>query len=186
MKHLKHLILALGLAMASPVAMAETCPRVEIPYELSTLSDFGNATDTKSKNLASHVKLSNIQTSCTYENKEVSVDIKLAFEAALGPKGRNHSIEKPFFSYPYFIAIINPWGEVIAKEVFAASMTFLLDKHDMTYYEGISQIIPVSSKLAAKNYKILIGFQLTDEQLAYNRAEIAAQTPPPTTDGTTP
>ncbi len=192
MKHLKHLALALSLLIlpaCDPTTMTlpsyiapqtadsfigyDNCPRIEIVNELDVLSDFGNAMEATPSNLSSHVALSKIESSCSYKDKSVTLDLKLAFEANLGPKGRSHSIEKPFFAYPYFVAITNPSGDIIAKEVFAAPMTFALDKTEMTYYEGLRQIIPINHKQAGPRYKVLLGFQLTENQLAYNRNQIA-------------
>ncbi len=46
---------------------------------------------------------------------------------------------------------------------------------DGSYSENIRQIIPVPSQFRAKNYAVIAGFQLDDEQLIENRAFLAEQ-----------
>lgn len=98
--------------------------------------------------------------------------MKLIFNGKLGPKGREKVSDKPFFSYPYFVAVTSPGGKIMAKEIFAASMTYGSHESTHSYFEKLREVIPISSKENAKNYKILIGFQVTKDQLAYNRANM--------------
>ena len=44
------------------------------------------------------------------------------------------------------------------------------NKHE--YFEKLRQIIPIKSKDIASYYKIMVGFQVTPDQLEYNRANL--------------
>jgi hypothetical protein len=71
-------------------------------------------------------------------------------------------------SVPYFVAIIVD-GEVIGKEVFQLALPFAGDRKLMVK-ERIAHIdIPVAHGRTAEDYSVTIGFQLTPEQVAYNR-----------------
>ena len=61
----------------------------------------------------------------------------------------------------------------MAKEVFAVSMNFEPGETTRTHTEYLRQIIPIKSKETAFQYQVLVGFQLSPEQLAYNRAALA-------------
>lgn len=63
----------------------------------------------------------------------------------------------------------------MAKEVFAASLNFGSGASSANYYESLRQIIPVKHGTNSGKYKVLVGFQLTHEQLAYNRAQAALE-----------
>jgi len=156
----------------SEILLASPCPQVEIVDDLSSLSDFQNPTKTISSQLISRVDLRQAESTCKLASKSAIIDLKLIFNGKLGEKGRKKSSDKPFFSYPFFIAVLSPGGKIMGKEIFAASMTYGAKEDKHTYFEKLRQIIPIKSKSSANLYKILIGFQLTPDQLAYNRANM--------------
>lgn len=149
--------------------LASPCPQVELVDDLSSISDFSNSKDMVHKNLISRVDLSSAESTCKLSANSAIIDLKLLFNGMLGPKGKQKDSDKPFFSYPYFVAVTAPGGKIIGKEVFAASLAFSAHEDKHVYYENLRQIIPITDKNAANRYKILIGFQVSPEQLAYNR-----------------
>lgn len=149
--------------------LASPCPQVELVSDLSSLSDFSTPNNPNDKNLISRVNLKSAQSTCKLASKSAIVDLTLIFDGALGKKGRQKSSDKPFFSYPFFIAITAPNGKIMAKEIFAASLTYGANENEHTYFEKLRQIIPIKNKAHANRYKVLIGFQVTPDQLAYNR-----------------
>ena len=146
-----------------------TCPKVQIVDDLSSLSDFIDPNKPNKKNLISRIDIDSAESTCKLASKSVIVDLKLVFNGKLGPKGRSNANEKPFFSYPFFVAVTAPNGEILAKEVFAASMTYNASEDSHSYFEKMRQIIPIKSKSSANRYSVLIGFQITPDQLSYNR-----------------
>jgi len=150
--------------------LADNCPAVDIVGELSSLSEFTNPQNPIEKNMISRVQISESSSLCEYTTKSVTVDLKLTFDGILGQQGRINSNDKPFFTYPFFIAVVSPSGKILAKEIFAASMTYDQGKDHQLYYESLRQIIPVKGKRNGARHKIMVGFQLSPEQLAYNRA----------------
>ena len=72
-------------------------------------------------------------------------------------------------SVPYFVAIIAE-GQVIGKEVFSMAIPFANGKRKISVKEQIARIdIPVADGNRAEDYSVTIGFQLTEEQVNYNR-----------------
>jgi len=145
------------------------CPQVEIVDDLSSISDFVNPKKQIRSNLISRVDLKSAESTCKLSSKTAIVDLKLIFNGELGPKGRVKSSDKPFFSYPFFVAVTTPNGKIMAKEIFAASLTYGANENEHAYFENLRQIIPIKSKNQAHNYRVLIGFQVTPDQLKYNR-----------------
>lgn len=152
--------------------LASPCPQVEIVDDLSSLSDFVNPKKQTKENLISRVDIRSAESACKLSSKSAIVDLKLNFDGKLGAKGRMNKSDKPFFSYPFFVAVTSPSGKIMAKEIFAASLTYAPGENTHTYNEVLRQIIPVNSKSQASRYKVLIGFQVTPDQLAYNRAHM--------------
>ncbi|MCB1563038.1 MAG: hypothetical protein KDJ75_05625 [Alphaproteobacteria bacterium] len=151
------------------------CPHIEIVEELGTLHDFGNQTGAQESDLISTVQIRESSNSCFYENKSVTIDLELAFDGALGPRGRLKDSDKPSLSYPFFVAITDGGGTILAKEIFSVSLVYGAEQNSQTATEKLRQIIPVPSKQKGASYKILTGFQLSQDQLAYNRAMIEAR-----------
>lgn len=162
---------------SSPYATSEVelaksndpCPQVQIVDELSSFSEFDSPDATSEERLVSRVTLNQVESSCTIQGDQAIVDLKLAFLGSLGPKAKKNSNDKPFFSYPFFVAVTDPKGIIMAKEVFGASMTYERDEKTHDYFENLRQIIPVRTQDSAKRYKVLLGFQLDAKQLKYNR-----------------
>jgi hypothetical protein len=102
----------------------------------------------------------------------VTVDLKVFFEGTLGPMGQ--AAPQPTVSYPFFVAVTSPSGAILAKEVFSAPMTYSAGGQE-TYVETMRQIIPIPNKEAGDHFKVLAGFQLSQDQLNYNRAVIASE-----------
>jgi hypothetical protein len=147
------------------------CPQVEVVGELSSFSEYADMSNTQPGSLVSQVIIARAQNSCEYSPKSVTIDLKLDFAGVLGPQGRALG-ERPFFSYPFFVAVTGPRGAILAKEVFAATMTYEPGQDQQSYHESLRQIIPMPDRAKGKNHKVLIGFQLTPEQLEFNRAVI--------------
>lgn len=156
----------------SEYLLESPCPQIEIVDDLSSISDFTNPKKQKKENLISRVDIASAESTCKLASKSAIVDLKLIFNGKLGAKGRANKSDKPFFSYPFFVAVTTPSGKIMAKEIFAASLTFPPNEDTHTYYEKLRQIIPIKNKNEARAYKILIGFQVTQDQLAYNRAHM--------------
>lgn len=152
----------------------DPCPRVSIVDELSSLSEFASPGNTSESNLISRVNLQQVESTCSFQNDQVSVDLKMAFESTLGEKAKVRATDKPFFSYPFFVAVTDPKGIIMAKEVFSASMTYEKGEDSHNYYETMRQLIPIDRKSNAKRHQILLGFQLDPAQLKYNRANMVA------------
>ncbi len=145
------------------------CPQVEIVDDLSSISDFSHPRKQNKDHLISRVDLKSAESTCKLSSKTAVIDLKLLFNGKLGPKGRKTASERPFFSYPFFVAVTTPTGKIMAKEIFAASITYAANENQHIYFENLRQIIPIKSKNQANNYRVLIGFQVTPDQLDYNR-----------------
>ncbi len=157
-----------GIVMASN----EGCPQVAVVDDLKMLNQFETpSTPTPETNISS-VNITGMKSSCTVgANNTVAVNIGLRFDGALGPKASAWNSESHNFAYPYFIAVTTPTGEILSKEVFAATLRYDKGETAISQEESMRQVIPLKEAADASGYEILIGFQLTNEELAYNRTQ---------------
>ncbi len=155
--------------MADQIVAKGSCPVIEIVQDLGSVHEHTNEASPSPQNLISTAEIKEIQSTCSYGLKSVTVDLKLGIESTIGPQGKLYSSDKPFFSYPFFVAVTSSAGTILAKEIFAASMTYEPDEASHTYREELRQIIPTEGRYEGSRYKILVGFQTSKAQLEYNR-----------------
>ncbi len=151
------------------------CPKIEVVDELSMLAEYATPNSPSPSQKISSVEINNAESTCTYGERSVTVDLKLDFAGNLGPMGKASPTDRPFFSYPYFVAVTSSSGKILAKEIFAASVTYESGQNAKNYHETLRQIIPAENRTQGSRYKIMVGFQLTKAQLAENRAILEAR-----------
>lgn len=161
-------------AEGAVMASAEGCPQVAVVEDLKTLSQFETpATPSPDTNISS-LSITGMTANCSKTKNTVAVDIGLRFDGKLGPKAITWNQDSHSFAYPYFVAVTTPSGEILSKEVFAATVRYEDGEQSLTQEETMKQVIPLRDDADAAGYEILIGFQLTDDELNYNR-EMASQ-----------
>lgn len=165
-----------------------SCPQVQAVNDLKTLSEYADTNNMTEQNLISTVEIGDIQSACSYDEHSVTVDLQMRFDGRIGPQSRMAAGDRPSFSYPFFVAVTSSNGTILAKEIFSASMDYPPGENSKSYTEKLRQIIPIERKDRGAYYKVLVGFQLTPDQLAHNRltleqeklaAQAAAQQPAP-------
>ncbi|MCB9991088.1 MAG: hypothetical protein H6867_06875 [Rhodospirillales bacterium] len=147
----------------------KTCPPISIVDDLGELHQFTNPDHPSPESRISSIVFENIAAECVYNEQNLVIEFTLTFEGKLGPRARIWSSDSPSFAYPYFIALTAPNGTVAAKEIFAATVTYDKDSDTTIYKDSLRQIIPVAGQYK-DGHEILIGFQLNEGELAYNRA----------------
>jgi len=76
--------------------------------------------------------------------------------------------------FPFFVALIDPQEHVLVQESYQVPIEFHPgESYRRTYAEKITIHLPVRNRAAATNYAVVIGFQLTPDQIAFNRARVA-------------
>ncbi len=103
---------------------------------------------------------------CSYDDGKVFVDLSLPFDLARGPrlpKGRAQ------FEVPYFVAVADRRERILAKEVFVTQVRMGGDQDRTAVVEVIEQIIPLRPGQKGTDFVIYVGFQLTPEQVEFNR-----------------
>ncbi|NCO03477.1 MAG: hypothetical protein GW903_04730 [Alphaproteobacteria bacterium] len=149
-------------------SMASNCPVIEQDPSLTILHEFENPSAPSTGTKIAQVDLASIKNNCAVEGDFLGITMDIAFNATLGPKARAKASDRPYFSFPYFIAVTDMNGVVLAKEVFAVAMSFEQGEEAVQTIETIRQNLPLEADGSLPNYKMQVGFELTDEQLNYN------------------
>jgi hypothetical protein len=77
-------------------------------------------------------------------------------------------------TFPYFVALVDPQEHVMAQESYQVSIQFLPgESYRRTPVEKITVHLPVRNRASATSYAVIVGFQLTPDQIAFNRSLVA-------------
>ncbi len=145
-----------------------TCPQATVRPDLTRLVEFYNPSKTDESSKLSEVTIVGVQNTCRVENDQLVMQIDLSLTGKIGPKAKVKSSDKVSFAYPYFVAVTDQTGIVVAKEIFAASMIYGPNETQGTQEESIFQTMPFPDSANGQSYNVIVGFQLSPEQLAYN------------------
>lgn len=151
------------------ITAASACPPVRIMDDLKMSIEFTDMSAPSAATEMGRLSMSDLKVNCDVAGDEMIVEMDIGFDGKLGPKARWKENDQASFAYPYFVAVTSPDGTVMSKEVFAASVSYGAKENDIRQVETIHQTMPIRSGDDVSRYAIVLGFQLSDEQLAYNR-----------------
>jgi hypothetical protein len=140
------------------------CPKVTIPDETREVTQFRSGGAHDMTDVVSRAAVLQYDGGCEYGDKAVTVNLNLLLGAERGPAARDAQ-----GAYQYFVAITDPAGRIIGKQQFDTTIGFSPNVGKGTSVEELVQQIPLAQGSSAAGYGILVGFQLTPEQLAFNR-----------------
>ena len=155
-------------------ADAADCPKVAVVDELKTIHQFSDNKKARPENETSSMTIAKLETRCSHHQQTITVALDMTFHGTLGAQGQRLGKTHQGFSYPYFVAVTAPDGDILAKEVYAVSAAYNDGQTTATEHDSLRQIIPLRPKTQARDYEILVGFQLNDDQLAFNRYAVPA------------
>lgn len=156
-----------------------TCPPVSIRPDLKNLVEFYNPEKPSDATRISEVTISNVQNTCRVEAQGIIMQIDITLQGRTGPKARMQPTDKPSFAYPYFVAVTDEQGNIVSKEIFATTIAYGSKQNEITQTESIFQNMPVPDSASGQSFSVIVGFQLTDDQLAYNQSMDKAAKPAP-------
>lgn len=110
------------------------------------------------------VRLDSVQRKCQYDKTGVAIEMTVGFALELGPANPDRNA-----SFQYFVAIADADSNVLAKEVFPVTLTFPANVGYVEKKDILDQRIPMAQGRTASGYQIIVGLQLTEAELEYNR-----------------
>jgi len=164
--------IALGLALVAACALsaeakparakpaAQTCPHVGFLADAAKLTDF----DGGSK-IQFQASLGSEALQCVVKGGVVHLRVKFKVTGNLQADAKTDTRK-----LPYFVAVMQG-SQVLAKQVYSVDIPFNGNARTVSVEERINRVdIPIGKGWVADDYEVMIGFQLTREQVAYNRA----------------
>ena len=139
------------------------CPQVAIVRGLDVARNANN--DSRdSAELIAGAKLLGVDGDCEYlDEGGIDVAFNLNLIAKRGPK-----LDGQHASFPLFVAVLDPQGEILNKNIFNADIKFSSDDQFINHAEALHVFIPLPKDKYSMGpyYRVLGGFQLTAAQEA--------------------
>jgi hypothetical protein len=114
---------------------------------------------------------------CEYDPATRVDEVNLSFPLTLTKGPASTSDENQI---TYFIALVNMSGDVIAKRVYQRRIRFEGKQSFIANERAENLVLTLGPGTRPTDHRLLIGFQLTPEQLAYNRMRATQPLPAPT------
>ncbi|WP_299441303.1 hypothetical protein [uncultured Rhodospira sp.] len=145
------------------------CPPVRLEASTAQLTQFRPGPGRDLTDVVLEADLTGYQGACQYDDDEgvVRVDLTLSFAAALGPAATERRQ-----AFAYYVAIPRFYPDPKGKQVFETAIAFP-EGTDRVRYAGeeLSLELPIAESGTAEDLPVYVGFQLTPEQMEYNRAQ---------------
>lgn len=153
-------------AAAAPAGPVISCPETGMMMDATEMPIFVDGQGKpQAADIAAIAYTGNIRGGCNFDTPgQAEMELKLTFSVRKGPRGQG--LEK--MHLPYFIAILSPDESVLQRKAFSTKVDFDNEETASTTEEHDLRV-PVPSREEAGKYKVVAGFQLTPEQLAFVR-----------------
>ena len=102
---------------------------------------------------------------CEYDENLLDVSLQVQIFASRGPANSDR-----LANLNYFVAVASTGETVLARESFDIAIPFPGNRTRISALEEIGQVISLPEGTDGGYYRIYIGFDLTPEELEYNRA----------------
>ena len=137
------------------------CPAVAIMGYAGELTMFDGVGRDR-QDVAYSALMSNLRTTCN-QGSDVQGQVSFLVSATRGPAATADTI-----TVPYFVAVIRDNNLVVAKKIYDVTLTFRGDSLRAQTMETISNYIPEIERARTYDYELLVGFQLSDNEVVYN------------------
>ena len=146
--------------------MTQLCPAASILGNAERVVQFKQGSGKDLIDVMFQAEIGKLNMSCRYLKGRVVTDISFELISERGPAARSRNGD-----FEYFVAISGPDGRVLAKETFHSKIAFAPNRRRAGILEEIEQSIPLRKDEGGGGYEILVGFQLTEEQMKFNRRQ---------------
>lgn len=107
---------------------------------------------------------------CKYKGNQLAVALDLEMVAERGP-----GADAAEARIPYFVAVLDDHQKILARELFEATLVFEPGRRRAVVVEELAQRFRLNGFQSGANFEIVVGFELTPEELEENRRRRGAR-----------
>jgi hypothetical protein len=143
------------------------CPTTAILEEPGQLIRFKTAPSNGPNDVLFQTKMVRISGVCDFNDKEIDMELEVAMQALRGPANKKGRAQ-----FVYFVAILDRDKNVLNRVEFPMIAEFLKQDTEINFTEAVTVTIPRKKGLMPADYLIYLGFEMTPEELAFNRRRL--------------
>lgn len=144
------------------------CPNVLMLQDGKKLVKFKTGSRRDITDILFEAEILNFEGSCKYEERarkwETQIDLIVRFLV-----GRGNATESAVAQFKYFVATTSSQNRVEGKSIFPVVGRFKEKRRTLVYEDNIRLRIPLDDPTNGATLKVLLGFQLSPEELQFNR-----------------
>jgi hypothetical protein len=143
------------------------CPLMGVLYDTARVVKFNQPNVQRYANIEFTGEMQGVSGFCRYVESDpirMNMEIEMAF-------GRGPAATADHQTYRYWIAVTRRGRAPIEKVYFDVDVRFPRGQQVVTHRERIDEIVipRANADVSGENFEILVGFELTPEQLQFNR-----------------
>ena len=143
------------------------CPLMGVLYDTARVVRFEQPGNQRYANIAFTGEMQGVHGLCRYVDADpirMNMEIEMAF-------GRGPAATSDRQTYRYWVAVTRRGRAPIEKVYFDVDVRFPRGEQVVTHRERIDEIVipRANEEVSGENFEILVGFDLTPEQLQFNR-----------------
>lgn len=142
------------------------CPVAGVLYDTQRLVEVGEVE--RHENVGFTGEIEGVKGFCRYVGKNpITMEIEIDFALGKGPKAAGDERE-----YKYFVSVTRRDRLVLAKDVSSFKIKFPKGADVVRHRETVKGIVipRATETVSGTNFEVIVGFDLTPEQVAYNRS----------------
>jgi hypothetical protein len=139
------------------------CPRIEVVGDLSRVVKFQDGPGRDLSDIVYVARIDDAKSGCRYDKTGVTIELTVSL---LGERGRAGAGAAKTDA-TYFVAVTDRAQNIIDKPIFTSQFDFS-DKNVAAIYDDFQLRIPLAETASASDHTIIVGFQLTPEEIDFN------------------
>jgi hypothetical protein len=139
------------------------CPDARVVANLDRMTQYRPGEGRDLTDVLFEARIGDMAGECVYDDKSLRVSLTIPIQIARGPASQERSSRLEYFS-----AIQAPDGTVVAKQVFPVEVAFERNQSRALFTDALEQRIPLADLSQGPAYRILLGFQLSEDQVQDN------------------
>ncbi|MDB5414309.1 MAG: hypothetical protein JWR10_2644 [Rubritepida sp.] len=145
-----------------------SCPTLALPADVADLSRYTPGTPPDLSTLILDARVVAVDANCRRGRRDQSIDatLSLRFQMDRGPAASSRS-----FELPWFIAVLDArTDDVVSRQTFTLPAQFGANTtRSSISTQPVDVSFPTGNGKRAQDYRILVGFLLTPDEVAMNR-----------------
>ena len=159
-------LLCLGLAACAGGPSVIACPDVKVIAELGNLVRFKPGDGRDITDVVMEAQFEEVRGECSVDDDEVEMALLVVITARRGPASQVLSDD-----FSLVAAVTDQDRTILSRRTVPGTFDFSGNRARVRYLERLKIDIPKQEQQGARDFIVFIGFDLTRDQLQFNRAQ---------------